>query len=359
MAFHDSQDLDEWSKAIETGNEAMDSEHVRLFQMLRDLHEMASAPVAPDCAAVHAFGQVLEYAVLHFSNEELIMDSCNYGESEEHKQIHAGFLVRFRSLLDDGDVTWEGASNYVAFIYDWLVSHICTMDQAMVTSMQSGALDYRGSLGDQTNLIINTAMNVAQYLTYLTTRLNDSHDKAERGRIKAEIDSTSERLLNLISLADSRVDLWGGSDAYGQKMTKIKGAITKSACNLMEQYAIKIINYGGRILSGKSGVPMGCGAVIANLVSAIETIAVLVGENEALTVAQSSVVIRAFDVANQVTGVIAHHFAKSKFSHVVDSSYSNRQYVVPKTVMARSGRQANLFTNNAEAVSGVQGNVLP
>ena len=218
----------------------------------------------------------------------------------------------------------------------------------MVSRMQSGALDYRSSLSDQTNLIINTAMNVAQYLTYLTTRLNDSQDKNERTGIKSEIDSTSERLLNLISLADSRVDLWGGSDLYCQRMSKIKAAITKSACNLMEQYAIKIINYGGRILSGKSGVPMGCGAVIANLVSAIETIAVLVGENEALTVAQSSVVIRAFSVANEVTSVIAHHFAKSKFSHVVDSSYSNRQYTVPQAVMARSGRQANFFATNDE-----------
>ena len=78
MAFHDSQDLDEWSKAIETGHETIDAEHMRLFQMLRQLREMAAEPAAQRAEAVDAFGQVLEYAVLHFSNEELIMDSFVY-----------------------------------------------------------------------------------------------------------------------------------------------------------------------------------------------------------------------------------------------------------------------------------------
>ena len=359
MAIHDFQDQLEWSKAIETGHQSIDAEHGRMFEMLKQLRVMSEEGCPSDVSISDVFEQLREYSILHFANEELIMDSFNYDGNAIHKQIHATFLEKFTELQSGGAINEENAIAYVTFIYDWLVSHICTVDQVMVSQMRNTDQGYRSSLTNQTDLIISTSMNVANYLSSMTSRLNAAQNPDDRSRIKAEIDSASERLLNLVSLADSRVDLWGGSEFHCQRMTQIKATIAKSACNLMEQYAVKVINYGGRILSGKSGVPMGCGAIIHNLITAINTIAGLIGTNDVLTVAQSSVVIRAVDVANEVSEVIAHHFAKSKFNHVIDvnAGGGGRRYTVPESVAARAARHVDMFksTKSDDRVSVAAG----
>ena len=115
------------------GIEAIDNEHVKLVNMLNQVHLLLGAG-KKDEARIY-FGQTLSaYVNEHFANEEKFMAGVGYPALDEHKQIHADFKKSFQELAptieDFDEAAFEKALNDA---YTWIISHIGKTDKKYVT----------------------------------------------------------------------------------------------------------------------------------------------------------------------------------------------------------------------------------
>ncbi|WP_173981916.1 hemerythrin family protein, partial [Magnetospirillum sp. SS-4] len=103
------------------------------------------------------------YVKMHFSHEEQLMDTFDYDERDKHKQIHAGFIKKLNSFNID-DLRSAGRRERLFFIvYNWLVSHIVSIDRVMIAKMTG---EYDDSVGadtirKQTGVVIGDAFDLA------------------------------------------------------------------------------------------------------------------------------------------------------------------------------------------------------
>lgn len=93
-----------WNQKLDLAHEAMDHEHhlqIALVTAFIDAVEQRRPWLARRLA-----GQIVEYSVVHFGSEELLMEASGFRERDAHAGEHAEFLVHMRQmerLLDGGD----------------------------------------------------------------------------------------------------------------------------------------------------------------------------------------------------------------------------------------------------------------
>jgi len=73
-----------------------------------------------------------EYTILHFSDEEKIMENCSFPEIEEHKREHEFFVKKLEDLTqklekDPNSLTLE----IYEFLKNWLLNHILWRDKKL------------------------------------------------------------------------------------------------------------------------------------------------------------------------------------------------------------------------------------
>ncbi|HZU87273.1 MAG TPA: hemerythrin family protein [Anaerolineaceae bacterium] len=111
------------------GIEAVDSEHVKLVNMLNEVHALIGAGRRED-ARVY-FNQTLGlYVIEHFANEEKFMESIGFPGLEAHKQIHTNFKKSFQELQPliasyDDDAFRKALSD----AFSWILTHIGKTDK--------------------------------------------------------------------------------------------------------------------------------------------------------------------------------------------------------------------------------------
>jgi hemerythrin len=121
-----------WTSDLSVGNHLIDSEHQHLFGLLDNFYESLKGKQAPmDLLAL--IKGLLDYAEVHFADEEAYMIQVDYPEINKHQQLHRDFMLKatdFYDKLKSGKLllTLEVTN----FIKDWLVSHIKGEDMKVV-----------------------------------------------------------------------------------------------------------------------------------------------------------------------------------------------------------------------------------
>jgi hemerythrin-like metal-binding protein len=119
----------EWDAAFSVGNEQLDSQHQKLFQILNQLHDL----VQKGGSASH-FGKILdeaqEYAKLHFNCEGALLAAVHFPDLEQHKRFHEDYVERVeqyikRTKTENGDVAFE----MFLFLKDWWLDHVIGADR--------------------------------------------------------------------------------------------------------------------------------------------------------------------------------------------------------------------------------------
>jgi hemerythrin len=93
-----------WDAKLDLGNEAMDHEHhlqVGLVSAFVDAIEQGRPGMAR-----RLVDQLLQYSIVHFGSEELLMEGTAYPERGPHAREHAVFLEQIRDMqraYDAGD----------------------------------------------------------------------------------------------------------------------------------------------------------------------------------------------------------------------------------------------------------------
>lgn len=126
-----------WNKNFEIGIEEIDRQHRGLVDLINRLAvAITEGGKLPDVQFL--FGQLMEYAAIHFSDEEKLLAACPLpeGEKEKHRKAHQGFVVKAREIIRRPDLLQaEVAEQVLEFLTTWLISHILGSDRKIAESL--------------------------------------------------------------------------------------------------------------------------------------------------------------------------------------------------------------------------------
>jgi hemerythrin len=110
----------EWREGFKVKIKQVDHEHEHLFKLIKALN-LASVEKTVE--------ELLEYVVVHFSNEQALMEKSGYPAFEQHLKLHEDFASRVADFLSNGDAWTEArVQDLRRFLNKWLVGHILTHD---------------------------------------------------------------------------------------------------------------------------------------------------------------------------------------------------------------------------------------
>lgn len=116
----------EWSAALEIGNGAIDRQHKKLFdlaaEMVGDRDHMR---------VMRTLASLSDYVVVHFRDEEAMLEKVGYPALAAHKKLHDDFRARLAKLYANaGGMTLDQIAEQVRqLINEWLAKHIMVADR--------------------------------------------------------------------------------------------------------------------------------------------------------------------------------------------------------------------------------------
>ena len=125
-----------WTRALETGIEVIDKQHMRIVDYINRLEE------AIDHLDRHAVGLVLaelkDYCLSHFAFEESLQEQAGYKFAAEHKSTHELFAKRLARYHEKHAAGEDIAKQLHSMLGTWLVHHIKRDDMAYVSDVRGG-----------------------------------------------------------------------------------------------------------------------------------------------------------------------------------------------------------------------------
>ena len=299
--FNRYQTIDVIRALAATGREDIDDQHRKIIDFLKILGATSSAEYESK-AVDDVLDGLSDYVKMHFKHEESLMDSFDYDERDRHKRIHAGFVEKLDGI-NRGELHNSGGSEKLFFlIYNWLVTHIVSIDRIMIAKMNGEYDDGIGSetVHKQTGIVIENAYELAARIMNVNLQTSSTSDDRHKKSIIHDVSKSTERLINLMELADSRVQVSGCSNFQLKRLGEIRHALTKSADSLAETAAKKVIRFCGDILSGKQGIPLGIGDVLRRQMGRVASLAAVIGGLDAMSSTAKSAAIEANEVAGKI-----------------------------------------------------------
>lgn len=111
------------------GIEEMDNEHIKLVDMLNEVHALLSEGKRDE--ARRYFSETLSnYVDEHFSDEEQFLERIGFPGLEAHKKIHETFKASFRELQPKIESYDEAAfRSALNDTFTWIIVHIGKTDR--------------------------------------------------------------------------------------------------------------------------------------------------------------------------------------------------------------------------------------
>jgi hemerythrin-like metal-binding protein len=118
----------EWTDKLAIGVELIDSEHKKLIAAINDFYNAVHK--GDDEAAIRkAVGHLVYYVKTHFSDEEGLMEKCNYPHLAHHRKMHEMLTKRvaqYSEKLQKGEKILS--HDMAIFLKGWLENHIAETD---------------------------------------------------------------------------------------------------------------------------------------------------------------------------------------------------------------------------------------
>lgn len=110
----------EWRQGFKVNIDQVDAEHQHLFTLVKALNVDSVQQTVEE---------LLDYVVVHFSNEQALMEKSGYPAFEQHLKLHEEFAGHVADFLGSSD-EWseERVQELRRFLNKWLVGHIMTHD---------------------------------------------------------------------------------------------------------------------------------------------------------------------------------------------------------------------------------------
>jgi len=119
-----------WQEAYECGDSTIDRQHRELFELANALIDAFLSGAKDFAAIAPAYDRLMGHIVLHFTEEEAILQHRGYAELKTHRRAHRGLLARAQELrgrVADGSA---GLGALVEFLAgDVVTRHLFRMDR--------------------------------------------------------------------------------------------------------------------------------------------------------------------------------------------------------------------------------------
>jgi hemerythrin len=121
--------LFDFDKEFRLGIDVIDTVHVKLVDMLNEVHSLLSEGKKEEARRYFAV-TLSSYVNEHFANEEKFMESIGYPQIAEHKKIHENYKKSFQELIPQIESIDETAfRNALSDSFTWIISHIGKTDR--------------------------------------------------------------------------------------------------------------------------------------------------------------------------------------------------------------------------------------
>jgi hemerythrin-like metal-binding protein len=129
----DSAPLMVWTPDLDTGLSLIDDQHKMLCAYINALHRAMTRNMLADVGR-DIIANLKSYTATHFSTEEGYFSRSGYPDTDKHKQTHSKFVEKVTHVEQQfaAGHTQVVGDDLLAFLKDWLVSHIRVTDHQYV-----------------------------------------------------------------------------------------------------------------------------------------------------------------------------------------------------------------------------------
>jgi hemerythrin len=128
-----------WNDKYKLGNEQVDLQHRKLFEMVNDLIN-SSMETNDSKKLQETLDFLIQYTVRHFHFEEQLQLQYKYPEYESHKKMHEDFKVtvgEFAAKLAQDGPSAELFGEFNTIVVRWLVNHVQREDKKIAAYIQN------------------------------------------------------------------------------------------------------------------------------------------------------------------------------------------------------------------------------
>jgi len=120
----------EWDPVkLSVGVQSMDGQHQRLIGMINQIYSASERPPSLE-GNVRAFDSLVQYALMHFQQEEELMEREKFPGLKVHKIVHEDLVKKLKAHRDQLiDHEGEISSALLTFLKVWLTGHIMGVDR--------------------------------------------------------------------------------------------------------------------------------------------------------------------------------------------------------------------------------------
>ncbi len=121
--------LFQWSQKYSVNVKEIDQQHIRLFDLINDLHDAMKVGKSQRVMADILQG-LIDYTDYHFSTEEKYMTLYGFPDYLQHRSEHRNFVAKvqgFHSSFKAGSLSLS--LDIMHFLKDWLSNHILVKDK--------------------------------------------------------------------------------------------------------------------------------------------------------------------------------------------------------------------------------------
>lgn len=118
----------EWGPFFRSGNALLDLEHRALIGLVNEIINSSTMRDEEDICNT-LFDKLIEESVLHFKNEEKLLEAIHYDKLEEHRSIHKKLIVEtneIRETFKNGEIGSLEVAKYM--VQELVVGHIVKDD---------------------------------------------------------------------------------------------------------------------------------------------------------------------------------------------------------------------------------------
>lgn len=125
-----------WNESLATGMPQIDRQHRALFDCISVLEKAAAEQRF--LATMSALDKLNVYARTHLSDEERLMEKCDYPKLMEHKAEHEKFKAMLYKLRLT-NTHCDNVMDIVGFLSEWLLEHVSKRDLEYVPYLRKSA----------------------------------------------------------------------------------------------------------------------------------------------------------------------------------------------------------------------------
>jgi len=126
-----------WDQRFETGLEMVDQQHRHLVDLVNVAGNILLGGKASETELQDLFGQLADYAIYHFNEEERLMVEIGVDPRhvDAHKIQHREFLKQVTMMWNNRALSKDPAAMLHGFLSSWLSMHILGQDQEMARNI--------------------------------------------------------------------------------------------------------------------------------------------------------------------------------------------------------------------------------